>query len=87
MRIENIDIRPVNGSKTKAVATVHFDNGCKMRDVRVLRVGTEYVVGVPWKSTDVRRCVKAGRLYKSAKKIVRDEVLDEYIIALAREET
>lgn len=86
MRIKKVTIRPVGGKRLKAVARVRFDNGCEMSDVRVMTSGTEYVVGVPWKRPDVRRCVKAGRLAAPARKAVREEVMNEYIHLLARDE-
>lgn len=86
VRVEDVSIRPVKDPRVKAVATVRFDNGCVMRDVRVVNVGTEYMVGVPWKRADVRSCVKAGRLDRSTRKAIREDVLDEYILLLARQE-
>lgn len=85
-RIEGVSLTPVDGAEVKAVATVRFDNGCVMRDVRVVNVGTEFVVGVPWKRADVRRCVKAGRLDRSTRGAVRQGVLEEYILHLANDE-
>lgn len=70
---------PIDDDRIKAVATVRFDNGCEMRDIRVMRAGTVYVVGVPWKRADVRRCVKAGRLTSSARRTIREEVIKGYI--------
>ncbi len=86
MRIEKVTIKQVDDATVKAMATVRFENGCEVKDVKVVNVGTEYVVGVPWKSTEVRKCVNTGRLEQSARKAVREEVIDEYIYLLARDE-
>lgn len=83
MRIKSVEMTPVDDGKIKAVATVRFANGCEMKDVRVVRAGTEYVVGVPWKRADVRRCVKAGRLADSDRRTIREEVINGYIYLLA----
>lgn len=82
VRVAGVTVRPVRGQSLKAVATVRFEDGCELNNVKVLRRGTEFLVKVLWDGA-AEECVKAGRLGRAAASAVREKVLDEYIRLLA----